>query len=457
MWVKSKITIMTAVVLCFILLVLDSFIYFTLSNRLANITQSNIENEAHLIAQDYLTDQIDPKEKKMSLNTWLGQYKKGGQSIILVSPSYQILAYNGEFPIREIKSNLFTIIENHKKQEGELYHRTIQWTFLPIWNSEQILGYIILIDDTTRLTKYMDSLLTILMIGSFGAVLLASLGGYIISSIAVRPINQMIQLVERIQVNRLSERLPKPRGNDEIARLANTFNHMLDRIERSFDQQSRFVADASHEIRTPLTTIQGYANLLARWGKNDPKILDKAIRVIQNESARLRNLANNLLTLASLEVDMGRPDERAPVEETIREVIESLALLHPKITITCNIQTRSTAKIASDHLKQILINVLDNAIKYSSENGEVIVNALNRDKHVIIEIIDFGKGIPEKDLPYIVERFYRVEKSRERKSGGSGLGLAIVNELLKSYCGHLFIESEVGKGTKVTIELPMGD
>jgi two-component system sensor histidine kinase ArlS len=283
------------------------------------------------------------------------------------------------------------------------------------------------------------------------------LGGYIISSIAVRPINQMIQLVERIQVNRLSERLPKPRGNDEIARLAKTFNHMLDRMERSFEQQSRFVADASHEIRTPLTTIQGYANLLARWGKNDPKILDKAIHVIQNESARLRDLANNLLTLASLEVDTSRPDEKAPVDETIKEVIESLALLYPKITIKSNIQARSTAKIAADHFKQILINVLDNAMKYSPENSEVIVNAMNRDKHVIIEIIDFGKGIPEKDLPYVVERFYRVEKSRGRKSGGSGLGLAIVNELVQSYHGRLFIESQVGKGTKVTIELPAGD
>jgi two-component system sensor histidine kinase ArlS len=292
--------------------------------------------------------------------------------------------------------------------------------------------------------------------GSFGAVLLSALGGYIISSTAVLPINQMIRLVERIQANRLSERLSTPKGQDEIARLALTFNHMLDRIERSFEQQSRFVANASHEIRTPLTTIQGYANLLSRWGKDDPEILEKSISIIQNESARLRDLANNLLTLASLEVDTNQVNEKASVDQIIKEMVESFAFLHPDLSLFYHSDAHATVAMAPDHLKQIVINVLDNAIKYTPAGGKVVIYLCTKNQYVVIEITDSGKGIPQEDLPYIVERFYRVEKSRERKQGGAGLGLAIVNELIKSYNGSFSIDSEVGKGTRVTIALLVG-
>jgi signal transduction histidine kinase len=409
-----------------------------------------------LIAQDYvdyISEEPNPKDRKIQLNNWLSQYSQEGQSVGIISPSNQILAYKGEFPANEIKRYLI-LFPTPVTKKVEIRNKPVMWSFFPVRKSGRLLGYIILLEDMSNLSKYMDSLLAVLIMGSIGAIFLSALGGYIISSTAVRPINQMISLVERIQADRLSERLSIPNGQDEIARLALTFNHMLDRIERSFEQQSRFVANASHEIRTPLTTIQGYANLLSRWGKNDPAILEKAIRVIQNESARLRDLANNLLTLASLEFYTNRVNEKASVDPIMEEIVESFAPLHPDISIFYDSGTHPTVAVAPDHLKQMIINVLDNAIKYTPSGGKVKIEIFTKHPYVVIEITDSGKGIPREDLPYITERFYRVEKSRGRRQGGAGLGLAIVNELINFYNGSFSIDSEVGKGTRVTIALP---
>jgi two-component system sensor histidine kinase ArlS len=454
--VKLKITILSAIILCGILFVLDGFIYFTLFNRLENFSKENINSKTRLIAQDYvdyISEEPNPKDRKIQLNNWLSQYSQEGQSVGIISPSNQILAYKGEFPANEIKRYLI-LFPTPVTKKVEIRNKPVMWSFFPVRKSGRLLGYIILLEDMSNLSKYMDSLLAVLIMGSIGAIFLSALGGYIISSTAVRPINQMISLVERIQADRLSERLSIPNGQDEIARLALTFNHMLDRIERSFEQQSRFVANASHEIRTPLTTIQGYANLLSRWGKNDPAILEKAIRVIQNESARLRDLANNLLTLASLEFYTNRVNEKASVDPIMEEIVESFAPLHPDISIFYDSGTHPTVAVAPDHLKQMIINVLDNAIKYTPSGGKVKIEIFTKHPYVVIEITDSGKGIPREDLPYITERFYRVEKSRGRRQGGAGLGLAIVNELINFYNGSFSIDSEVGKGTRVTIALP---
>lgn len=453
---KLKITVLSAIVLSAILLVLDGWIYSTLSERLIQFTEANINNKAKLIAQDY-ADYISEERmpgRELHLDTWLNQYSQAGQSIVMINLSNQVMAYRGKLPLNEVKKN-FDIPTTSTIKRLEIHKNPIMWGSFPITKSGHLLGYVILLEDMSNLTKFMDSLLTILITGSIGAIFLSTLGGYLISSTAVRPINQMIKLVERIQADRLDERLTVSKGQDEVSRLALTFNHMLDRIERSFAQQNRFVADASHEIRTPLTTIQGYANLLSRWGKNDPEVLDRAIQVIQTESVRLHDLANNLLTLASLEADTHQLHEDARVDEIIREMVEAVSPLHPHLSFSYELHAQSTVAVTPNHLKQMVLNVLDNAIKYTSTGEKIQIHTYTKHSNTVIEIIDSGKGIPAEDLPYVTERFYRVDKSRGRKQGGgTGLGLAIVSELIHAYGGSFTIESEVAKGTKVTITLP---
>lgn len=447
---KFKVSILTASVLCVILIALDSFIYFTLYRHLIQLEAGVYSTKAQTIAQgfrhgDDLSDNVDG----------LRQYLQEGQAILVLSANGHILGSASDIPIpSSMPAFAPTAYAVQRTFEGgeSLY----MYTLLPANQRDpgRPQMYVLLLANIDNVREYMQTLATVLLVGSVGAVLLAALAGYLISAAAVRPINNMIRLVERIQANHLDERVDVPRGRDEIVRLALTFNSMLNRIQRSFEQQSRFVADASHEIRTPLTTIRGYAGLLRRWGKDDPEVLDRGIQVIEKESNRLHHLANDLLTLASLESTTSDLPKHADLKVAVDEVVDPLVMLHPELQLEKVYQHTSQADIAMPHLKQILTNLIDNAVKHTPAGGTVQVTTTEKLNRVFIEIRDTGKGIPKEDLPHIFERFYRVDKARSRREGGNGLGLAIVKELIDLYGGEIDVDSEPGVGTTIRLSLP---
>lgn len=458
---KTKVAVLTAGVLCVILIVFDTFIYLTLYSHLFSVEKSTLSVEAQSIAQYYVNNNGENQGSDQSGSgpsdyVWLRQYAKNGQTIVLLDKQGGELSKYGRGTAAPL-IQYFQSVRNPAKETIQTLKQSQIYVTMPMVDPDgnDTLGYVLLLSDIPNVKEYMDTLLVLLIAGSIGAVLMASLGGYLISAIAVHPINQMIRLVQRIQVNHLSERVKVPRGRDEIARLAFTFNGMLNRMERSFEQQTRFVADASHEIRTPLTTIKGYANLLARWGKQNPTILDKGIRVIQKESTRMHHLADDLLTLASLEVSAKDLPKQAAVNVIISEIVESMALLHEHVEIRKEMQGNGDgcAAIAPAHLKQILMNLMDNAIKYSSPAGKITVTTSFEQGSVIIRVSDNGRGIPADDLPHIFDRFYRVDKSRVRREGGTGLGLSIVKELVDIYGGHIRFDSQKGVGTTAIVTL----
>lgn len=451
---KIKVTILTAFMVCGIFLAFDSFIYFTLNQHLMDMEQNLLFSKAQSIAQYYVNHLTDDDHSNPS--TWLSHYNEDGQSILLFSPSGQQLARVGNLatthdlvdfkPSTLVRQRVFTT-----------HSAMVMVTNAPAIDQDnhKLLGYVLLVSNLNNIQSYMNTLLAVLIIGSLGAVALAGFGSFFISRAAVHPINQMIRLIERIQANRLNERVQVPERHDEVSRLASTFNNMLVRIERSFEQQARFVADASHEFRTPLTTIQGYADLLRRWGKDDPQVLNKALHVIHQEADRLKKLADDLLTLASLEASSSELPPRASVVRAVDEVVDSLGLLHPEITLIKTLEGTPEVAMAPAHLKQVLTNLLDNAIKHTPAEGTVEVSTALTPHHVLLLIRDTGAGIPSEDLPYIFERFYRVDKARGRRAGGTGLGLAIVKGLIEMYGGNIRIESEVEVGTTVKIQLPL--
>lgn len=454
---KIKVSILTAVVLFAILIAFDSFVYLTLSRHLIQLEAGVFASKVQTIAQTLRhpddpepLDTLDPR-----LQTELVRYSSDDQSIVVVDSARKILAESGSVPYRDIVAQ-FTPADEPMQSTIRTDDTTRMYSTAPILRGEGglVMGYVLLVSNLHSVRVYMQTLLTLLSFGSLGAVLLAALGGYLISATAVRPLVQMIGLVERIQVDNLDERLTVPRQRDEIARLAATFNRMLTRIQRSFQQQSRFVADASHEIRTPLTTIQGYAALLDRWGKDDPEVLQKSIQVIQKESARLRDLADDLLTLASIESTSDDLPKHCPVNVTVDEVIDLSTLLHAELTVERSLGVVAEAAIAPIHLKRILTNIVDNAIKYTPADGTLVVTTRMMDAWIEITIADSGQGIAEEELPFIFDRFYRVDKARTRRAGGSGLGLAIVKELVELYGGTITIQSIQDQGTTVIIHLP---
>lgn len=281
------------------------------------------------------------------------------------------------------------------------------------------------------------------------------LAGLILSRRALKPIDSMIRTARQISGNDLSRRVEVGAADDELSRLAVTFNEMLERLQKSFEKESRFVSDASHELRTPIAIIKGYADLLAQWAKNDPQVLDESVSAIRSEANEMTRLTEQLLFLAR--GDSGKlklQKEDFPAAGLLREIIEESSLIAPKHNFIY--QAPEALMLHADRklLKQVLRALVDNAVKYTPENGSIELDALTNEKGILLRVTDTGIGIPAKEQPKLFDRFYRVDKDRSKEKGGSGLGLSIVKWIVDAHEGSVTVKSEKGKGTSFTIRLP---
>jgi two-component system, OmpR family, sensor kinase len=301
------------------------------------------------------------------------------------------------------------------------------------------------------------TLLTVLIIGTLISMSLAALAVSLTTYQALASLERVTNVALQItRADDLSRRIPYqgPPG-DEIGQLILAFNQTLSRLEGLFNTQRRFVADVGHELRTPLTVIKGNANLLRRMECAD----DEALGSIENEVDRLTRLIGDLLLLARVESD------RLPISQNVveldtllLEVLQELRVLaHGKLELHLGEIDQSLVCGDRDRLKQVILNLVENAIKYTPQGGEVRVDLANVDEQVHLTITDTGPGIPTEDLPHIFERFYRAEKARTRSKDGKGfgLGLSIAYWIVRHHGGEIEVQSEIGVGTTFCVWLPL--
>lgn len=301
---------------------------------------------------------------------------------------------------------------------------------------------------------FRDVLIVLLIIFDLAAILICISLGTKASRELVSPIDEMTHIVKEINANEMDRRLNVKGMHDELKELAMTFNEMLDRIESSYETQNRFTSDASHELRTPIAVIQGYINMLDRWGKADGEILDESIEAIKSESHNMKRLTEKLLLLAK--ADKGILEmEFKPFElnELVDEITRETQMIDSEHTITNKINVVKTIHADRESLKQAIRIFVDNAVKYTPEGGTVSINSFINKKKIYIEIEDNGIGISKEDMENIFNRFYRVDKSRSKDSGGHGLGLSIAKWIINQHKGEIEIKSELNKGTIVTLIL----
>jgi len=269
------------------------------------------------------------------------------------------------------------------------------------------------------------------------------------------PIKVMTKTVKEISINVLDKRLDVSGSKDELKDLAKTFNEMLDRIQKSVEQQNQFVSDASHELRTPIAVIQGYADLLNRWGKDDPLVLEESISAIKSEAESMKSLVEKLLFLARGDKNTKRVEMADFIlNEVINEILKETRLIDKNHNIL-NDQNEDFIVHADQKLIKEAIRIfMDNSIKFTPAGGTIKLNSYKKNKRAFISIEDTGIGISQEDLPYIFNRFYRADKSRNKASGGTGLGLAIAKWIIDNHNGKVDVWSELNTGTVVRIELP---
>ncbi len=306
--------------------------------------------------------------------------------------------------------------------------------------------------------KFVDTTMSqvkwVVLAGIFISLVLSGLLGNLIVYQALSPVENITRTAREIEASSDMHRRVNYKGpSDEIGRLAATFDQMIGHLSQAFELQKQFVADASHELRTPLTVIRGNLDLLKRnLNKEDRQ---ESIDAIESESKRMANIVNDLLLLAEIESDRKREFEPVKLKEIVTEEFKRANLLAGTRKIM--IRTIEDLVIQGDasRLKQLLGNLVDNAIKYTPEGGVVTLSVFRDGEWARLEVTDTGIGIESENLPHLFERFYRVDKSRSRHSGGTGLGLAIVKSIAEQHGGKVTVASEPGKGSTFTVWLKL--
>lgn len=325
--------------------------------------------------------------------------------------------------------------------------------------TKKIIGYVQVTNELTNYHSTSRQLAIILLVLGLIAVFASAILSYILAYFQLRPIEEISANINEINAEpQSSKRVPKFKRNDELSDLAILFNDMLDQMQRFIEQQQQFVEDVSHELRTPVAVIQGHMELLNRWGKDDPEVLAESLKASLQETQRMQSLVKEMLDLSRAEqVEINYTNEVTAVKELVNQVFNDFKMIHPDFTFTLDddVKRETYVQIYRNHLEQVLIILLDNAVKYSVNRKEIHMSFALGSRNVEIAVQDFGEGISRDNMDRVFNRFYRVDKARSRNKGGNGLGLSIAQRLVESYHGQISIESAVGHGSVFRITLPI--
>jgi heavy metal sensor kinase len=302
----------------------------------------------------------------------------------------------------------------------------------------------------------LHGLLIIFALGMPLVVVVAIGKGYWLMRRALRPVDDVTRQAEHITSRNLSERLPVTKTGDEIERLSVSLNHMISRLEEAFEHINRFTADVSHELRTPLTILRGELEEIARQ-KMPPDQMEMIGSALE-ETERVTRIVDQLLEISRLDAGEGRI-ERTPQELTalVTSTAEQMRLLAEEKSISIRYKVSPGVEVKGDEsrLRQVVANLLDNAIKYTPEGGWVEVRVAAEHSLGVLEVADNGVGIPVDALPHVFERFYRADKARSRCCGGAGLGLSIVKAICAAHGAAIQISTVEGKGSRFRVEFPL--
>lgn len=453
---RLRLTLWYSAVLTFVLFFFGAAVYnflgFTLVNQIdQTIMAAKNEVEKVLVVGRLLNNQIllTPRldEQISGTNTFAQVWRVDGS---LASQSQELE-----------NSKVTTSLDQEGLRAAQGVGRTVQfknsrlrvYTY-PIYAEQELVGYLQVAAPLRQVETAQNVLLVILVVGGVAAVLLAAMIGWLSASRALRPINAITQTALQIsRADDLSRRIAVKNPNDEVGRMSIAFNETLERLERQFNAQRRFLADVSHELRTPLTAIRGNVELMQRIGVADAESLQD----IRSESERMTRLVGDLLVLA--QADSGNlPLDRKPLDldALLLEVCREVQVLAGNVHVSVSEIDQARVIGDRDRLKQLVLNLVTNAIKYTPEGGRVTLGLSQVKNWARLTVTDTGVGIPADELPKIFDRFYRVDKARSRAMGGAGLGLSIAQRIAQMHSGRIEAASEgINKGTTFALWLPL--
>jgi len=443
--IRAKVTILFVTLFLIISSTFSLFMYIYLSNILYRAEKNTIEEE------------IDEQLANLSDNT--GDISQNFDSIELLSASTEIYIFDSIGSVKySSRDSDITRLPFEATRFREFYDNqqdTLLFHDEPFYYDDQIAGWIRVARPVSHIKDTLCNIRTVIFTATPIYLLFATLSSMFLTSRALSPIDTITKTANIIEKGDLSKRITLPKVNDEVGRLARTFNKMIERIDKLFKKEKRFTSDASHELMTPISVISGTAEEALK-DKAGAVEYRKALKSIINESKNLSYLISQLLFLARSDEGKEALDlEDIDLNLVIDSVVKQLEEKASKKNIRIFIDLKQDFKLKADQtlMTMLFLNIMENSIKYNKYGGMVNISLLKKENEVSIIFEDNGIGISAEDLPYIFDRFYQVSKSRTGK--GSGLGLAITREIVELHKGRIKIYSEFGKGTRVEIALPL--
>lgn len=448
MTLRSRFTLFTVFWLIFILILYNIFVYFFVIRVTTRGELQLLTNKADLVIETLRKQGMrgfeDPK--------LLSDLYNYNEMMRIVTGDVRIVNQVGTD--EELLSIPPQMQVYNQSETRQINGQRVLFLSVPFFDQGHLIGTIEAARRLTVLDSYLQILVGALSVTSIGAIVFAIFGTYWFTSRLTGPIAQMVQTMREIDRSGKLYRV-KLNGREEsveLQQMVRAFNQMIDRLDRTIEHQKHFVADASHELKTPLTVISSYADMLKRWGRDNTEVRDEAIEAIARETERLQNLIRSMLTLAEAEQDNWLDVSRFDVTTIVRELSSVLGKTFQR-EIRVHADNHSVnIRGDKEKIRQLLLILLDNAIKYSKEPIDVRIR--NQKNGIKLEVTDYGIGVPESEIPYMFERFYRVDEARHRTTGGSGLGLSIAKKIIDIHEGSVEVYSKPGNGTTISILLP---
>lgn len=417
------------------------------------ISQSLFKNEEGVL-RTAMSQVISDMEVENNTVVFDGQMELLPGIYVVITDSNGTAIYSNN-SLNWIADESYVYGEVRKLQKAEA-----EWLFYDelIENDEKMIASIHLCSSYDHIESSLNNLKLILLFSSLAFLAIAILGGLFIAGRALSPISDITKTAAKMESGDLTNRISGIHSKDEVGLLADTFNKMLERLEVSFTKEKQFASDASHELRTPVAIIMAHAeeiiNKLSMVDENINFSFDEYAEIILSESKRMNVIISQLLMLTrgyegKYPLELETFDLTVVMEEVTHQM-EKVATLQ-NISLLC--EADSTVEITADQslVTQLLINLIENAIKYNNPEGYVKISALKGQGNIRITVEDNGMGIARNDIAHIFDRFYRVDTSRDRS--GTGLGLSIVKWIVDEHNGEIIVASELGKGTKFDVLL----
>ena len=439
--VRRRLTLWYTMALAFIILIFSVSVYVFVKGRLFRQLDQQLDREFSVISGEITEEPGDLRELDPDGSTRLFQLVQGTK-VLFRSDAYLKAGLPEQVFGPEIKYRIL------RSGSGKRFRSATG-----VLANGSLLTVVL---DEETVWKALHTLFMILALALPIALALAAVGGYVMASRLLKPVAAMAQKADKISAENLSERLPVENPQDEFGKLAGVFNQTLARLQDAFERLQRFTADASHELRTPLTALQSVGEVALQENLDAEAYRDRIGSMLE-ETAHLTRLVESLLLLTR--ADSGRlllNRKEQNVTAIVERAVDDMRVMaeEKSQSLTTDLAGDIWVSVDEDTFRRALVNIIDNAIKYTPQGGALAVRMMERATGIVIEVSDSGPGIAAEHQAKIFDRFYRVDKDRSRDAGGTGLGLAIAKWAVEANGGRLELENRTPHGSTFRIVLP---